>query len=303
MIDQIRQIAVFAKTVEAGSFRGAAKLLNLSPSVVSHHVAQLEQVFGTALLYRSTRRLSLTPDGERLMQSAKVMIAAVEDGLNALSARVAQPSGNLRVTLPAVFANSSIVDHIGAFTKEYPEIALSLSFSDLVQDVIGDGFDVAIRVGWLTNSRLVAKRLFDLERVVVATPAYLATRPAPRTPSDLADWDWFRLSQVDYDHVFQGKTGKHVKVRLNPRHGVDDAFALYRLLKAGLGLAAAPRFLAEDDIAAGEIKVVLPDWRLEPPGVYAVWPPNAPREGLTARFVKFLDEQCRKREITSAPTW
>jgi len=143
MIDRLRQMAIFAKTIDHGSFRAAAKELRLSPSVVSHHISQLEESLGVALLYRSTRKLSLTSEGERLLVAARNMLQAVETELVDLSSSANTPSGELRLTMPSVLSQSHFTDRIAAFSKAYPRITLSLDFSDTRRALIDDGFDLA----------------------------------------------------------------------------------------------------------------------------------------------------------------
>lgn len=289
MLDQLRQIAIFAKTVDHGSFRAAARDLRLSPSVVSHHVTQLEQQLGTALIYRSTRKLSLTRDGERLLAAARDMIDAAEVGLQAVANQAGQPSGELRVTVPAVLAQSKLVDHLAAFVTNYPKVRLSLDFSDARRELIGSGFDVAIRMGWLKDSALMARKLFEVQRRLVASKSYLKSRPRPKRPVDLNDWDWLELTPVQFTRSALQKSGQR-KVVLRPKAQVrvNDANALYGLARAGAGLAIIPEFLAEADIAAGEMKHLFPDWHVDPVGVFAVWPPNAPKDGLVKHLVDFL---------------
>ncbi|MFY8106560.1 MAG: LysR family transcriptional regulator [Elstera sp.] len=288
MIDQLRALAVFAKTVEAGSFRAAAGLLGLSPSVVSHHIAQLEARYGVALLYRSTRKLSLTPDGQRLLASAQAMLLAAEAGLDGLAGQAQDPAGSLRVTLPAVLAMSHWTDDIAAFVRHYPKVALSLNFSDMQRNLIGDGIDVALRLGWLRDSSLKARKLENAPRNLYATPAYIARHPLPQAPVDLIGWDWIYLSGIAPIAALTGPEGETQRLEFSPRLTVDDAIAMYRFARAGLGITIGPRFLAEEDVRAGRIVEVLPAWRVEPLGLYAVWPPNARRESLTGRFVDFL---------------
>lgn len=289
MLDQLRQIAIFAKTVDHGSFRAAARDLRLSPSVVSHHVTQLEQRLGTALIYRSTRKLSLTRDGERLLAAARSMIDAAETGLQAVANQAGQPSGELRVTAPAVLAQSKLVDRLAAFVVDYPKVRLSLDFSDARHELIGSGFDVAIRMGWLKDSALMARKLFDVQRRLVASPSYLERRPDPDAPEDLNDWDWLELTPVQFARSALQKKGR-LAVVLKPasRVRINDAHALYRLARAGAGLAIIPEFLAETDLDAGNMRHVFPDWSVDSVGVFAVWPSNAPRDGLVKHFVEFL---------------
>ncbi len=289
MLDQLRQIAIFAKTVDHGSFRAAARSLRLSPSVLSHHVTQLEQTTGTALIYRSTRKLSLTPDGERLLAAARIMLDAAETGLAEVSSHKQQPSGLLRVTMPAVLARSKIGDRIAAFAIDFPNIRLSIDFSDVRRELIGDGFDIAIRMGWLEDSSFKARKLFDVQRYLVAAPDYLNTLAKPTTPKDLTDWEWLELTPVwRKKREFQNGS-KRMEIAIpESRISVNDAQVLYRLTCLGAGLAILPDFLIEADVSTEVLQIVLPKWALPSAGVHAVWPSNAPRDGLVKHFVNFL---------------
>ena len=144
MIDRLRQMAIFAKTIDHGSFRGAARELRLSPSVVSHHISQLEESLGVALIYRSTRKLTLTPEGHRLLAATHKMLEAVEGELADLSVSATAPSGELRVTIPSVLSHSHFTAQIASFSKAYPRIKLLLDFSDTRRALIDDGFALPI---------------------------------------------------------------------------------------------------------------------------------------------------------------
>lgn len=288
MLDQLRQIAIFAKTVDHGSFRAAAQALRLSPSVVSHHITQLEEQLGVALLYRSTRKLSLTRDGERLIGAARAMIEAAETGLQAVSNLAPHPSGELHVTMPAALAQSTVVNRIAAFTTSYPGVRLTLDFSDLRREVIAEGIDLALRMGWLADSSLKARKLFEVDRHLIAAQSYLESRPTPTSPTDLNDWDWLTLTQVKLASEFRKDGCSPITIKPTPHLSVNDAHALYHLARSGAGLAIVPDFFAHRDVAAGRVRRVLIDWHISSVGVYAVWPPNAPKEGLTALFVNFL---------------
>ena len=192
MINELRALAIFAKVVETGSFRSAANALKLSPSVVSHHVAQLEERLGVTLLYRSTRRISLTHEGEKLFASAEAMLSAAETGLNSITHNATEPSGKLNLTVPVLLTSSALVKDIAAFAKGLPKVAFSFNFTDVQQDVIREGIDFAIRIGDLKDSALKSKRLFDMKRKLVVAPAYMAEHNAPRRPeeSDRVGLDW-----------------------------------------------------------------------------------------------------------------
>lgn len=288
MLEHLRAMAVFAKTVDHGSFRQAAQELGLSPSVVSHHISRLEEQLGVALLYRSTRRLSLTRDGERLIESARAMVRAAEGGINLARDHAPELSGKLQITAPAVLAESPLAGQIARFMRAHPKVELSIDYSEHQRDVIAEGFDIAIRMGWLRDSSLRARKLYDAERVLLASPAYLKDRPAPVSPKDLEDWDWLHLNPVPLRHVFRHGSRKPVSVNPSPRISANNASALYHLSLNGAGLVAVPRYLAEPHLETGAIQIVLPEWQLGSVGVYAVRPHNTPRRGLAAEFVSAI---------------
>ncbi|HYC41730.1 MAG TPA: LysR family transcriptional regulator [Noviherbaspirillum sp.] len=295
MIEELRALAVFAKTVDTGSFRAAARELGLSPSVVSHHVSQLESRLGVALLYRSTRRLSLTDDGKRLFDSAQI----------ALQVRRARLERHCRALLRTRWPAH---DHRAGFLRPQParrrsrrlcagasEGALAINFTDEKRDLIRDGIDLAIRVGALKDSALKSKKLFTLRRKLVASPAHLAAQKKPRTPADLATWEWIGLTMRPDSKTMVSRKGATQRIRFTPRVTVDSIDAACRLAIAGLGLATPPSFLAEEEIRSGRLVELLPAWEVEPLGVYAVWPQNAGRESLTMRMLRFLEAREKAR--------
>jgi len=280
-------MAVFAKTVETGSFRGAARALGLSPSVVSHHVAQLESALDVALLYRTTRQLRLTDDGAKLLAAARDVVAAAERGVEALALNANDPSGQLAVAVPASLISEPLFAQLAAFATKFPRVALRMHFSDVQVDIIREGIDVALRAGSLKDSSLKSKKLFAFPRTLVAAPAYADPRRPPRTPRDLVAWDWIRLASRPPVATFvRGRRRQQIELR--SRLIVDNGDALLRLARHGAGLAMVPTATAAADLAAGSVVEILPEWRLESPNVYAVWPANAARSSLTMRLVAFL---------------
>lgn len=281
MIDRLRQMAIFAKTIDHGSFRGAARELNLSPSVVSHHISQLEEHLGVALIYRSTRKLTLTSEGQRLLTATRNMLDAVEGELQDLSATAQEPSGELRITLPSVMSLSPITDHIAAFSRAYPRITMTVDFSDTRRALIDDGFDLAIRMGPKAKPSATTRNLFEVRRVLVASKDYLATRTVGNDPMALVDWDWLALAPVQNVPLsFRDMDGETQKIKPTPHMFTNDAQALHRLAHAGAGLAIVPDFLVATDIDNGTMEMVLPEWKLRSISVFAQWPANAPKHGL-----------------------
>ncbi|MCP5082619.1 MAG: LysR family transcriptional regulator [Alphaproteobacteria bacterium] len=292
MIDHLRTMAIFRTVVEAGSFRSAAKMLGLSPSVVSHHVSQLEQHLQTALLYRSTRKISLTEDGAELFAASQKMIEAANAGLEAIQRRSDQPSGRLRVAAAgAVFESPPYIDHLIAFSKRYTQVDLTISFSDQKIELIGSTFDVALRIGFLEDSQYKARKLCELERVIIASPDYLAGRAMPKTLEDLASWDWIKLSQFPVARQMASRSGEVPAFDPKVSIEVDSVAALHQMVARGLGLAAVPRFLVKDQLQTGELIALTPNWDLMAPGVFAVWPNNVSADSLTLRFVHFLADR------------
>ncbi len=292
MIDRLRQLAIFAKTIDHGSFRGAARELKLSPSVVSHHISQLEEHLGIALIYRSTRKLTLTPQGETLLQASRKMLEAVESELLELSLTASKPSGELRLTLPSVLSQSHLTDLIAAFSMQYPRIKIHLDFSDMRKDLMDGGLDIAIRMGFKYQHSGASRKLFRVNRKIVAAVSYLCQHPEIKDPKQLSNYDWLELPQLQGVPLALRKPGsKKVTIRKSAHMYSNDASALYRLARGGAGLAAVPEFLAVDDVRAGIVAIVLPDWELDPVDVIATWPSNAPKAGLIKLFINELSSR------------
>lgn len=288
MIDKLRSIAVFASVVDQGSFRAAAGHLRLAPSRVSEIVSALERDLGVTLLYRSTRQLSLTHEGRLLHARAQDMLAAAEDGLDAINPMSADPAGALRIAAPAFIAQTGLMDSFAAFARLYPKVDLYFEFSDQRLDLIREGFDLSIRAGWPQSSDLMSRKIGTAERMLVAGAAYHASRPAPKHPRELEDWDWVRFVIRPDETIMTSPDGMEVSVTGRARVSVNTAEALYELAVRGLGLTAIPENLARRGFASGDLVHVLPDWSLRPLGLYAVWPGQSRRENLTTLFVRFL---------------
>lgn len=288
MLDQLRQIAIFAKAVELGSFRHAADALHLSPSVISHHISKLEEELGVALLYRSTRKLSLTSDGKKLLVSAQSMIESAETFFSVAMNQSTQLMGELTVTLPAVLQQSDMVNHISEFAKSHSNVVLKLDFSDVRRDLIHDGVDLAIRMGWLEDSGLKARKLYEIERCVVASADYYASKAENITLEAVESWDWIELSPVGLKHLFVIPASYKGVFRPKSNLRVNSAYAIHQLVARGVGVAALPLFLIKDGLASGKLVRVLPEIEIQAIGVYAVWPHNAPKGGLMSRFVEYL---------------
>lgn len=244
---------------------------------------------GITLLYRSTRQLSLIQEGEDLFVAAKAMVQAAESGLNTITHKSPEPAGKLSVTVPVFFTRSSLVKDLAAFAQTFPKITLVISFSDVQQDLIREGIDLAVRVGDLKDSALKAKRLFEMKRKLIVAPSYMKNREAPRKPQDLMGWDWIGLRMRPDQKTLVNQARKKILINFQPRIIVDSVDAVCQLAIAGLGLATPPSFLVEENIRQGHLVEPLPAWGIESLPVYFVWPPNASKQSLTFRLIDFLE--------------
>lgn len=290
MIEKLRSLAIFAAVVDAGSFRAAARHLGMAPSRVSQTVSDLEAALGVTLLYRSTRQMSLTNDGELLHRKVQEMLEAAESGLDAISPKSQEPAGSLRVTAPAFVTGTTLMDKLAQFAKTHPRVTLGLHFSDRPSDLIRDGYDVAIRAGWLEDSELLARNIGTAPRLLVASADYCGARPVPTHPDDLAHWDWVRFAMRPDRTDLTSPDGNVASIVGQSHVTVDSAVALYEFTVRGLGLSELPDHLAARGIERGELIHVLPDWSLRPLEFHAVWPDKSRRESLTLMFVRFLAE-------------
>ncbi|MEM7470708.1 MAG: LysR family transcriptional regulator [Pseudomonadota bacterium] len=286
MIDELRQIAIFAKTIDHGTFKGAADDLRLAPSVVSHHISQLESKLGVTLIYRSTRKLTLTREGERLLESAHIMTDAVDAALDDLRGTLSEPSGVLRVTATSGLSHSRLVKQITDFCARHPKINIQLEFSDERRHLIGDGFDVAIQVGEKDTLAPNRQSLFEGKRCIAGDPSYLSQFGPIETPNDLKRLSWVILAGVKGSNQKLKRSGQSpVEIDTVGQITADSSLAVYRFVKAGAGIAIVPEFLTEDDVAKGNVQILLPDWQLDALDVFAEWPSNASKDGIVRLFV------------------
>ena len=291
MIDHLKQMAIFARVVDEGSFRAAAKDIGLSPSRVSETVSDLEDYLGTTLLHRTTRKIALTNEGRMLYARVVEMMRSAEAGLNELNGLSDEPVGALRLSIPAFLAGGPLTFAIASFAKLHPGVAFSVSYTDNQLDMIEDGFDMTIRAGWLEDSAMMSRKLAEGQRTLVAGKGYASQRPRPERPSDMEDWDWLRYKNRPDTTHFTHSDGTKETVTGRSQIEVDSIDALYHLATQDIGATVLPSFLADQGIAAGHLARLLHDWRLEPIGIYAVWPDKSRRESLTLLFIRYLAEE------------
>lgn len=291
MINYLRSMAIFATVVEQGSFRAAAKHLNLVPSRISQAVSDLEKDLGVTLLYRSTRQLTLTQEGQVLLGNVQTMMQAAESGIDALVQSSTHLTGEIRITAPEFISQTGMMDVFTQFLATHPDVKLRFNFSDHPRDLIAEGFDVAIRAGGAADSEMMSRTVGESNRLLVASPMYVAQRTSPKHPDDLCDWNWLQFSVRPPKMEFTSAAGATSIVATQHRIEVDSANALYEFARRGMGLTPLPERHAIRGIAQGELVHVLPDWKLKPLPLQAIWPDRSRRESLTLMFVRFLADK------------
>ncbi|MBX3606545.1 MAG: LysR family transcriptional regulator [Piscinibacter sp.] len=286
-LNALRSVAAVA---EAGGFTAAAERLGVSKARVSLDVARLEAQLGAGLFVRTTRRTTLTEAGAALLQDGLEPLRRVEAALASFGRpRGAALSGSLRVATTADHAAHGLARALAAFGTRHPALQIELRSSDRVVDLVAEGVDVAIRLGWLRDSSLRATRLADFEQQLVASPAYLKRAGTPRHPEELAQHDWVALSLLrrPLTWTFVSARGERCEVRMTSRLRTDAAAPLRALVEAGAGVSVMDQFNAEAGVRARTLVRLLPDWALPAGGVHAVWPPGRHVPAKVRAFVDF----------------
>ena len=254
--------AVFARVAESGSFSRAARELSLSKATVSKRVTELEAALGVALLARTTRRAALTEAGQRVLARAQRILEEAQAAQEEAVESRASPKGRLRIAAPMSFAQRYLADVLPEFLDAYPDIELDLSLEDRVVDVIGEGFDAALRIRPLEDSSMMARKLAPVRLKVVAAPSYWDAHGRPQTPADLERHSAFVYSNVPNGSVwkFQHLDGRTAQVRVRSRALFNNAEIILPSLMKGHGVAMHPDFHCWRDIAEGRLEAVLEDW-------------------------------------------
>lgn len=293
-MDRVGDIALFLEVLDRGSISAAARQLDLSVAVASQRLQRLERALGVRLLHRTTRRLHPTPEGLALAHDGRPLVEALASLGSRIRERGSEVAGTLRVTTSASFGRQYVSPLLPAFLAAHPRLRVSLELDDRVVDLVGSGHDLAIRIGALDDSSLVARRLAVNERLLCAAPAYLRRRGVPKAPADLASHDCVLLTGRDglQDHWrLLGAGGRKADVRVRGRFDSNYGEALRDAALAGLGIALHSRWHVHEDLRAGRLREVLPDWRVPASGIHAVMPARTLVPPRVRAFVDYLAER------------
>lgn len=287
-MDRLGEMETFVRVVENGSFSGAARDLHMTPSAVSKMIGRLEDRLGVRLLSRTTRKLSLTEEGRVFFQRVTPILSEVEEAEETVSLSTAEARGVLKVNASTAFGQYQIVPLIPGMLEKYPSLQVQLTMTDSIVNLVEEGFDVSIRIGTLTDSSLIARKLGTAHRVLVASPDYLKRHGTPKCPKDLKDHECLKLSIPTSLNKWEFVTDSGPStVEVKGRFEADNAIALHEAALAGIGLFRAASFVVGDDIKAGRLIPVLQEFEISgDPGIFAVWPHN---RNLSAKVRAFVD--------------
>lgn len=296
-MDRLRAMETFVAVAQRGSLAAAARAEGVVPAIIARRLDALEEHLGVKLLVRTTRRLTLTPEGSAFLEDCQRLLAELAQAEANVSAGGSAVRGHLRITAPAGFGRRHVAPLVPAFRARYPEITVSLNLSDRVVDLIAEGYDCAVRVGDLPDSSLVSVRLADNRRRVVAAPSYLQRRGVPRHPHDLLQHDCLVLSSDasqtrGWAFAMTNEEGQRQLLHVRPRGPLDctDGQVLYEWCLAGLGLAWRSTWEVQADLDAGRLVAVLDDYAAPPNGIYAVFPSARHLPRRVRAWVDFLKE-------------
>lgn len=291
-MNKLLQMQVFVDVIRAGSFVGAAEELGMSKAAVSRHIGDLEARLGVRLLQRTTRRLSLTEEGHIFQARCVDILAGVGEAEDELSAQTGTASGQLRISAPTTFGVRHLAPLWGAFRDRHPRVTLDITLADRVVDLIEEGYDLAVRIGRLANTSLVSRKLAATRMVLCASPSYLEKYGTPRHPHELAAHSILAYSYwSDKDEWQFTGPAVPVVVQTRPWLTTNSGETCLAAALAHQGVILQPSFLVDEDLAAGTLVELMPEFKAVELGVYAVYPTRKHVSAKVRALIDFLVER------------
>lgn len=286
-MDKIETMRAFALVAQEGSFTGAARRLGVSTKLVSKYVQRLEDQLETRLFNRTTRSVSLTDIGTVYLEQCRPIVEQIDELDLLVKERQSTLAGPIRITAPTGFGSTKLTEALIPFLQAHRAVEVELVLSDRRIAVVEEGFDLAIRIGALRDSTLIAKKLSDMPLVICASPAYLDAHGRPPTPRELATHDCLIEDNQSDPTAWQFHKGEHsMTVKISSVFRANSPGAVARMAVGGLGIARLPRYTVEEMLADNRLETVLPDCAIDMFGLYALYPPN---RHLTRRVRALID--------------
>ena len=297
-MDRFRAIQTFARVVESGSFARAAERLGVSTSAVSRQVSDLEAHLEARLINRTTRRLSLTEAGQSFYERSVQLLADLEEAESSMRAAAVLPNGTLKLTCGVTFGERFIAPAIAEFAARHPQLVFDLDLSDRAMDLVEDGFDLAIRIGQVSQQGLVSRRLGWTQIVCCASPAYLERHGTPRTPEELATRECLSYTLAALPNTWRFESGQDVNYDLQvaPRHRANSGRMLTGLAVANVGIVIEPDFIVSPEVRAGALVRLLSGYALPQRPIAAVYPSRRHLSAKVRTFVDFLAERFAREQ-------
>ncbi len=299
-MNRFEDLQAFVAVVETGSFTAAADRLDAAKSAVSRRVAGLEQRLGVQLIRRTTRRLDITDSGRSFYEHSARILADLDEAEAAVRQQHGRLHGVLRIALPLSFGIRHMSDPIAHFAKRHPDVTFELDLNDRRVDLLEEGLDVALRIGRLTDSSLIARRLFDVRAVVCASPGYVARHGRLVTPGDLVNHACMVYSNIaDPDRwVCEDREGSEISVRVRTFMRCNNGDFLIESASKDLGVIVIPTFIAAEAISSGAVVPVLTDYRWPRTPAYAVYPPTRHLSYRVRAFIDYIADY-----FSGEPSW
>lgn len=299
-MNRFEDLQAFVAVVEAGSFTAAADRLDTAKSAVSRRVSALEERLGAQLLRRTTRRINLTETGRSFYERSARVLADLDEAESAVAQEHGELRGRLRVALPLSFGIRQMCEPIAAFSRRHPRVEFDLDLNDRRIDLVEEGVDLAIRIGRLADSSLIARRLFEARTVICAAASYLDEHGTPQTPAELGEHQCLVYGNLPdpTKWVCRDADGNRIRVDVNRAMTATSGDFLSAAAVQGLGIAMQPTFIAGDAIRRGELVPILTNYEWPVSPAYAVYPPTRHLSYRVREFIDYLVDY-----FSGTPRW
>ncbi|TCK01914.1 DNA-binding transcriptional LysR family regulator [Volucribacter psittacicida] len=289
-MDKLNAISVFCRVIESQSFTQVAQQMNISVAMVSKLISQLEEQLKTRLLQRTTRKITPTEAGQIYYQRCLSVLMELEEADASIANHNSALQGNLSVSVPREFGMRFITPNLAKFLNAHPHLHVNIEYTDRKVDLISEGYDLALRIGQLTESTLVAKKIASSSMHIVASPHYLAQKGVPTTPEALSQHDCL-IYKLNYSLIWAlQKNHQHYQAKVNAKFTSNNGLVLVEMAKAGLGIINSPLFFIEQELRSGELVELLTDYQQDTIDIHVVYPHRRYLPAKVRAFIDFLTE-------------